>query len=960
MTQHVSRIHHEDGEPALQARCESFARGLALTVALLGIAVLGGWTVDVSALKSLRPDWVPMTPDTAVGFVIAGSSLWAASRSHSASRWRALHVATAWMVTLLGLFSLFEYLRAAGFDAGVLATALRSSESADMLRMQRMALATAAGFTLTGCALLSLDSHQNRTASQTPALAGTLIGALALLGYAYGVAALYRVGFYSGMALHTAAGLVAANLGILLARPRRGLIGLMTSRTAGGVLSRRLLPVAILGPFVIGWLSLQGERHALFGPPFGTALISLSYVVLIASLSWRTAAVLRHSDRLRAVAERDRLRQQAQLGGIIASAMDAIVMIDAAQRIVLFNPAAERMFGREAADVVGRPLAILWPQHAESHRAIVKEAFGRTAASGPDTGWPLAATALRANGEEFPIEAAISRLDLDGERYLTAILRDVTERQRMEENLRISEQRERARSEELSRLLDAVPAAVAFAHDSEAHSITGNRLAYRWVDAPEGVNLSLSASAEQRVCDYHVFKDGVELGPDELPLQRATAGFAVHDCELSLRRADGVSRYVLGNATPLFDESGKVRGAISAFIDITARREAEAALRAAKAEAERANEAKSRFLAAASHDLRQPLSALGIYVGLLEGRATAAGEPLLAKIDGCIASLNELLTDLLDLSKLEAGAVTPKPVCFAIGGLLADLVSVHSGKAHDKGLRLHYVASRATACTDLLLFKRILANFLDNAIRYTARGGVVIGCRRRAGKIWVEVWDSGIGIAADKTAEIFEEFTQLGDEGRTYGSGLGLAIAAKTAALLGLEIDVRSRPGRGSVFAVEVPPGTAVPGVEANRARAPSRALTIALVEDNQTVRDALVTALESAGHRVIDAASGAELQSTLGALRPDIVVSDYRLAHGETGTDVVAALRAAIAADLPAILITGDTDPKVMREMSERGIPVLHKPVAFATLQAWLEELTARDDEAQRPCSVDPAADAA
>jgi CheY-like chemotaxis protein len=296
---------------------------------------------------------------------------------------------------------------------------------------------------------------------------------------------------------------------------------------------------------------------------------------------------------------------------------------------------------------------------------------------------------------------------------------------------------------------------------------------------------------------------------------------------------------------------------------------------------------------------------------------------------------------LLDLSKLDAGVVTPNLSIFPIAEMLATLVSVHAPEARLKGLRLRCVPSRLSVHSDTVLFRRMLGNLIANAIRYTERGGVLIGCRRRQGKTWVEVWDSGIGIAEHQTQEIFEEFRQLGDAARNRGSGLGLAIVAKTAALLGLEVAVRSWPGRGSVFAIELPVPTAPP-IEPEtpmfEERAwTCRALCIALVEDNLIVRQALAYALQDIGHQVLAAASGAELQAQLDSLRPDVIITDYRLAAGETGFDVIATVRAALGDDLPAILITGDTDPDLMRSMVDRGIIVLHKPVQIETLAACL-----------------------
>lgn len=376
--------------------------------------------------------------------------------------------------------------------------------------------------------------------------------------------------------------------------------------------------------------------------------------------------------------------------------------------------------------------------------------------------------------------------------------------------------------------------------------------------------------------------------------------------------------------------------------DMTAHKQIEAALRAARAEAEQANHAKSRFLAAASHDLRQPLAALALYVGVLKGRVTPQNVDLVLRIQDCCASLSELLTDLLDVSKLDAGVVTPKLSDFAVDDVLGSLVAMHSAEAALKGLRLHWRRSGAVARTDQLLLTRIVRNLVANAIRYTDQGGVLIACRRRAGKQWIEVWDTGIGIPADKTELVFEEFRQLGSDSRTRGSGLGLAIVARTAALLGLQIRLRSRPGRGSMFAIELPAGRAkVPAGPAPQPEA--RHLRIGLAEDNAQVLGAIVLALEGAGHEVISATSAKELLERLGQDTPDIVISDYRLGAAETGFHVIELLRTVFGADLPAIILTGDTDPALIRSMANRGIAVYFKPVQIDTLQTFIRHATER-----------------
>lgn len=237
------------------------------------------------------------------------------------------------------------------------------------------------------------------------------------------------------------------------------------------------------------------------------------------------------------------------------------------------------------------------------------------------------------------------------------------------------------------------------------------------------------------------------------------------------------------------------------------RDQAERGYREAKAEAEAANVSKSKFLAAASHDLRQPLQALGLFLTVLAGRIGKDEAVLMANLEHCHANLNEMLSDMLDISKLDAGVVTPQVVEFPLGELLERVAASHQLPAQGKGLFVHLVRTGAVIRSDPALLQRVLSNFLSNAVRYTERGGVLIGCRRRGGRRWIEVWDTGIGIPANMIDEIFDEFRQLDNPARNRekGSGLGLAIVRKTAGLLGLEIRVSSVLGKGSVFALELP-----------------------------------------------------------------------------------------------------------------------------------------------------------
>jgi CheY-like chemotaxis protein/anti-sigma regulatory factor (Ser/Thr protein kinase) len=269
---------------------------------------------------------------------------------------------------------------------------------------------------------------------------------------------------------------------------------------------------------------------------------------------------------------------------------------------------------------------------------------------------------------------------------------------------------------------------------------------------------------------------------------------------------------------------------------------------------------------------------------------------------------------------------------------LSDLVAIHFAEAALKGLRLRlHDCGAVVAKTDRQLLTRIVSNIIDNAIRYTNQGGVLVACRHRAGTQWIEVWDTGVGIPADKTQFVFEEFRQLENTASDTGSGLGLAIVAKAAALLGLQIRLRSQPGRGSMFAIELPLGRAVMALESALPPGAARRARIGLVDDSTQVLEALVQALEHAGHEVIAATSAKELLERLHQEAPDIVISDYRLRLGETGFDVIEAARAAYGDALRALIITGDTDPEMFRSMSKRGIAIQYKPLSMAALQAFV-----------------------
>jgi signal transduction histidine kinase/CheY-like chemotaxis protein len=384
-------------------------------------------------------------------------------------------------------------------------------------------------------------------------------------------------------------------------------------------------------------------------------------------------------------------------------------------------------------------------------------------------------------------------------------------------------------------------------------------------------------------------------------------------------------------------------------LDITDRKAIEVALRAAKDEAERANVTKSKFLAAASHDLRQPVQSLLFFIHVLGERlAGHEAQALVGTMHQALDALKGLLDGILDLSKLDAGVIAPQVQSCPLGPLLERLEAEYAPRFAAKRLDLTMVPTSLGVDSDVTLLGRILGNLIENALKYTANGGVLVGCRRHGRTLRIEVWDTGIGIPPDRLEDIFDEFVQIGNPARdrTQGLGLGLAIVKRLARLLGHRLDVRSRPGHGSVFSVEVPLSGAESwapdaGAVMPSAAASAGALAV-IIDDEAIILEGLRVLLETWGYAVVDAQDAATALARVEALgrAPDVVVADFRLRHGRTGVEAIALLRTAFGAALPGILLTGDTGPGLLAEADALGLATLHKPVPPGELRRLMQEL--------------------
>ena len=362
----------------------------------------------------------------------------------------------------------------------------------------------------------------------------------------------------------------------------------------------------------------------------------------------------------------------------------------------------------------------------------------------------------------------------------------------------------------------------------------------------------------------------------------------------------------------------------------------------------RANAAKTRFLAAASHDLRQPMHALGLYVGRLR-RVLLAPEAkhLAERIATSVSALEDLFEALLDISGLDTGAVKPNIAPVAVEHVFARLRNVFGPVAESRGLRLRVVPSSMWVVTDAVLLERILMNLVSNAVRFTERGGVVVGCRRAGSAVRILVVDSGIGIAPGQLPHIFQEFYQA-EAGRPrgrHGLGLGLAIVERAARLLDHTVDVRSQPGFGTTFALTLkraaPADGGFEGLPADNSA--TAGLRILVVDDDSEARESMGATVQEWGCLPLLACGSADALDIAADSRPDLVLCDLALEDNETGTDVVRALRAKCGSDLRAIYVTGETDPERLRQVEASGDMILRKPVMPARLRALVEALSGR-----------------
>jgi two-component system CheB/CheR fusion protein len=439
------------------------------------------------------------------------------------------------------------------------------------------------------------------------------------------------------------------------------------------------------------------------------------------------------------------------------------------------------------------------------------------------------------------------------------------------------------------------------------------------------------------------------------------------DARRVLRDVEPLEREIEGQAgvwfvrriLPYRTHDGGVEGVVITFIDITESKTISKALEAAKQQAELANLAKSRFLAAASHDLRQPLQALALLQGLLSRIVQGdRAKHLVARLDETLGSMTGMLDTLLDINQIDAGTVTAEISSFKVSQLFDRLRDEFSLSAQAKGLELRVLESDLSLTTDVGLLEQMVRNFLSNAIKYAQRGKILLGCRRRGDLVRIEVWDTGIGIPADELQAIFEEYHQLDNPARERGRGLGLglSIVKRLSRFLGHPVAVRSVPGLGSVFSIDVPRAILKLGPNTAAASAPSQAAlpraaiktgAILIIEDDPEVRALLGLFLQDEGHKVLKACDGKEGLALVrsGAITPDLILADYNLPGGLTGLEAAAEITKHLRQHVPVIILTGDISTTALRAISTQPCLQLNKPVKLSQLSTVIQHLLMSTD---------------
>jgi two-component system sensor histidine kinase/response regulator len=958
--------------PDVAGHCHLIARGTSIAGMVVGSVVLLGWLLHIELLTSIVPGYATMKPNTALCIFLSGCSLWLLHvRCLGAKRAQAARVCAV-LVMLVAALTLCEHWL--GWNLGIDAFLFHNTLIATRVAHPgRFSQATAMGLFLLGSSLFLAGRKFSRDSepSQWLALAAIVVGALGQFGYIFGTKSLYQFPAYTTMALHTAVALTLLGVGTLLVRPDRGFMAVITSEHGGGKLARWILPLAVVLPLVFSWLQLQAHHLAFVGYEFGQAVLVMCDIVFFAALIWTGARFLNKAGarRLgleRRVAERTgelvaeiNERKQAEketrdgerrFRTLFEAANDAIFILHEGLFIDC-NARGLAHFGSSRDQLIGQSPLLFMPSTQPDGR-ISEEKLTETM-KGVLAGEPYSGEWLhrRPNGDLVCAEIRTSRLDLGGKVYVQAIVRDITERKKTEEQLLWKTAFFEA---QVNSALDGI-----LVIDNEGKKIIQNqRMAELW-----SIPQEFADAIDDRQQLEWVIKQSKY--PQQF-IERVTYLYA-HPDEISHDEIELVDGKVLDRYTaPVRGKDGKHYGRIWSFRDVSERKRTELALRDAKKAAEDANRAKSEFLANMSHEIRTPMNGVIGMTGLLldtdlSPQQVEYGETIRVSAEALLTIIN----DVLDLSKIESGRLEIEVSDFDLFETIEGTIEVISSQAQAKGIELlSFVESDVPTRLrgDAGQLRQVLTNVLGNAVKFTDRGEVSLRVTAQAetrteALLQFEVKDTGIGVSPEAQARIFQAFVQAdGSTARKFGgTGLGLAISKRLVEMMGGKIGVESILGKGSIFRFSVQlakQSNACLKIGADHQLAHCRAL---IVDDNETSGQFLHNQIVSWNIRNGTARSGPEALQLLrcAAVEGDpytFSIIDIQMPQMD-GLALARAIRsdpALAATKLIMLMPVGQTLSQ--DEMRSAGIVATHsKPVRQSTLYDCLSnaittnELTAK-----------------
>ncbi len=635
-------------------------------------------------------------------------------------------------------------------------------------------------------------------------------------------------------------------------------------------------------------------------------------------------------------------RLSDDLTNILNSSDTATLFLDKAFKIRLFTPRSAKLFNLIATDV-GRPLADLASRFTGP--SLLDDAHNVLTSLMPVTREVTAGSSTWYLRTVMPYRTRDDRIE-----GVVVSITDISSQKAAEQSARAAQIYAEGIVETISQPLVVL--------DKNSYVLSASASFYRFFgltpEATVGRPLPDADAVPLGTPALHAFLDRIKSGDDSIRIFEAVLNVPPHGARIMTVTAKMIGYGGLQNILLVFD-------------DITESKRVERELTVAGRAASQANLAKSHFLAAASHDLRQPLQTLKLLLGGLEQRIKdEQAQPVLARMGRVLETMAGMLTALLDIDRLEAG-IQPTWSDFPVSELFDALSNEFPEQAKSKGLGWRVVPCGLAIRSDRHLLEDMVRNLISNAIRYTDKGRILLGCRRRGDRLRIEVWDTGIGISEEQLPRVFEEYHQAAEVDRQDGLGLGLAIVQRLGELLSHPLGARSWLGEGSVFSIEVPlagaaPLTARPPESPQRAAA-FRAGTILVIEDDAPVQQALSEMFKTEGHRVTAVAGG---QAALDLvvkhrMRPDLVISDYNLPGGMNGLQTAAALRSALARQVPAVILSGETKAEKLRDIEASGCVGLTKPIKAAALSRLVQRLLARElPRTESPAIPEPAEAAA